>query len=161
MIKKTYTYDVSIPYYHHFLIQSERQLTREQVLDKAHAKDGSISGYDDSKAEITGILKKDFSHADEQIADLQDEIRKLYAQIEQNIDQIGRLYQGRCIEDEAPIPYYVDRQGMLHSPEAFRSNVREYVKDIMEDMGKNKEVIRSALQFHFLENGLPEKEGVE
>jgi len=161
MVKKTYTYDVSIPYYHHFLIQSEKPLTREQVLEEAHSKEGSISNWDDAKAEITGTLKKDFSHADEQIADLQDEIKQLYSLIEQDINQIGHLYQGRCIEDEAPIPYYVDRYGILHAPEAFKSNIREYVMDIMKHQEKNKELIKNALFFHFFENGLPEKKRSE
>jgi hypothetical protein len=154
-MKKTYTYDVSIPYYHHFLIQSEKPLTREQVLEKAHQNNGIISGYDDEHAEITGILKKDFSNADNQIADLQDEIKDHYTQIEQLINQIDYLYKGRNIEEEAPIPYCVDTKGILHAPEAFKRNIRDAVKDIVKDVEKNKKIIEDALMVYIFDNGYP------
>ena len=56
-----YEYEVVIPYYTKFLIQSNSQLTKEEVLQAAHNDGGgSIIGYNDDEAEITmGEVKED------------------------------------------------------------------------------------------------------
>ncbi len=69
-----------------------------------------------------------------------------------------KTMRNHYIHEGAPIPFYIDRKGIIHAPDAFRKNVAEHVDRIMEEISKDENlcVARNALEFFFEETGLPE-----
>jgi hypothetical protein len=62
------------------------------------------------------------------------------------------------VKDQAPIPFCVDRKGIVHATDAFRQNIYEHVDGIMENIMEDENLAkaREALEFFYEEFGLPE-----
>lgn len=114
MSAKNYAYEVIIPYNHHFRVDSDEQLTRMQILKKAHAKEGTIAGWNDEEATVLGDVAPETETIDEQIEELQQEIADHYDNIENYLNRIRQLLVAKHTEAEAPIPFVIDERGIIH-----------------------------------------------
>lgn len=52
---KLFKYNVMLPYWYQFTVESDVALTEDEILDEVHNKSGSIHSYDDTLAEITPL----------------------------------------------------------------------------------------------------------
>lgn len=109
--------------------------------------------------DYTLYIKKDRDYGKD-IQEYQDAIDSLYKQIDEIRDKIWKTVQDEHVAMESPIPFCVDRKGIIHAPGPFNHNINETVDEIMENITEDKNlcIIREALGFYFGENGLPEND---